>query len=252
MRVSSHRATLAIAGVASLLVALALPPDRASGAVVNVTGGRTSVALDNEVLGGTGLSIGTASPEVQTPGDIPDSIAFPINANDAADRPSTFTYDPADFVNTFGGTIEHSGTVGFNTAAVQDALQVGNFSLGFDAARQGTLNGLASGFFVQSNTAASNAVLFDVGNPAPTATDTALTIDGDLLVSPEFAALLQTLAPDITTDFSGVDIGNARVAATASGDQPPPPPPVIPLPPALVPGLIGLGAVGGFKWMKRK
>ena len=83
-----------------------------------------------------------------------------------------------------------------------------------------------------------------------------IEIGGDLLVSPEFATLIQTMSPDITTDFSGTDVGNALVAATAGGDQPPPPPPppppVIPLPPALLPGLIGLGAVGGLKWMKRK
>ena len=231
---------MAVAGALSAATATV-----AHGAQVDVIGGRTSVALDAETLqSSAGLTISSTSPEVQSPGDLPDSVAFPINARNAAVRPTSFSYDTDDFAGSASGTIEHTGTVQFNA----DAISVGNFTIGFDGTRAGTLGGLASGFFVQSNTAASNAVLFDVATPSTlSALAESLTIDADLLVSPEFASFLQTggLA---TTDLSGADVGNARVAAISQvrddGGT------VIPLPPALVPGAILLMGLAGGKSLR--
>ena len=226
----------ALACASAIVLLVSLSPARLHAAAVDVIGGRTSVALDLAALESAGLTLSSVSDEVEAPGDIPDSVAFPINPRSAAPRPTSFSYDPADFINTFGGTIEHTGSVFFNDSAVE----VGDFTIAFDAARAGTLNGSASGFYVQSN-AGANAILFDVAAPdALDAQNDFLTIDADLLVSPEFAAVLQSLSGQ-TVDFSGADVGNARVAAAA-----------IPLPPAVLPGLIGLASVAGLRFWRRR
>ena len=49
---------------------------------VQVTGGKTSVALDTFVLDTFGLSISGTSDDV-LPGSLPDSVGFGINARDA-------------------------------------------------------------------------------------------------------------------------------------------------------------------------
>jgi hypothetical protein len=213
-------------------------------ATVDVTGGRTSVALDTKALStAAGLTLSGTSPEVQSPGDLENSVAFPITARDAAERPTTFSYDPADFLNTFSGTIEHAGTVSFN----ENAVTVGNFTIGYDADRAGTLTGLASGFYVRSNTDV-DAILFDVGQPAAlNASETLLALDADLLVSPEFGQFL--LGGGLaTSDLSGVDVGDARIAASATGSGGGT---VIPLPPGVVPGLIGLAVLAAPKLRRR-
>ena len=243
LKVFSAAAVLACAAVATTATL-------APAATVDITGGRTSVAVDVETLGSAaGLSLSGTSADVQSPGDLPNSVAFPINARDAAVRPTTFSYDPADFLGTFAGTIEHEGTVLFNDGAVE----VGDFTIGYDASRAGTINGLASGFYVQSNTGV-NAILFDVGTPgALDATETALTIDADLLVSPEFGQFL--LGGGLAaSDLAGADVGDARVAAIGQlsggggggGGTP------IPLPPAVLPGLVALAMFVGPKLLNRK
>lgn len=182
----------------------------ASAGLVEINSGQTSVLLDTATLSSAaGLDLSSVSSEVIAPGSLgPDSVAFGINARDAASLPTTFAYDPSDFLNTFSGTIEHTGSVFFNS----DAVEVGNFTIGFDAARAGTLGGLASGFFVESTTGIA-ATLFDIENPStltPTAAD--LTIEANLLVSPEFATFLQDQGL-ASTDLSGADVGDALVEA---------------------------------------
>jgi hypothetical protein len=185
----------------------------ASAQVVEVVGGRTSVALDAPLLqSAAGLTISSVSSDVIVPGSLPGSVAFGINPRDAAAPalPTTFSYDPTNFLGTFAGTIEHSGSVLFNA----DAIEVGDFTIGFDAARAGTLGGAASGFFVRSTTGIP-AILFDVENPGSlTATSTALTIGADLLVSPEFGQLLLDVGL-ASTNLAGADVGDALVEATA-------------------------------------
>jgi hypothetical protein len=186
------------AGAASLTLA-------AGASAVDVTGGQTSVALDTDALSSAAsLDLSSVSPDVISPGTLPGSVAFGINSR--TDTPATtFSYDPSDFLGTFSGTIEHMGSVFFNS----DTVEVGDFSIGFDANRVG---GDRSGFFVES-TAGIAAILFDVSNPSTlNATPSSLTIGADLLVSSEFATFLSDngLA---STDLTGVDVGDALVEA---------------------------------------
>ena len=177
---------------------------------VDVVGGQTNVLLDTATLSAAAsLDLSGVSGPVIAPGNLgADSVAFPINARDAASLPTTFSYDPSDFLGTFGGTIEHEGSVLFNS----DTVEVGNFTIGFDAARAGTLGGLASGFFVES-TVGIQAILFDVAAPDQLdATSTSLTIGADLLVSPEFGQFLFDNQLS-SSNLQGADVGDALVQA---------------------------------------
>jgi MYXO-CTERM domain-containing protein len=179
----------------------------ASAQTVDVTGGQTSVLLDLDTLSAAAsLNLSGVSKDVLAPGNLGDaSVAFGITPRDAAALPTTFSYDAGDFLNTFSGTIEHAGSVFFNNGTVE----VGDFTIGFDAARVG---GSRSGFFVASN-AGIAAILFDVGAPSTLdAGTTSLTIGADLLVSSEFAGFL-TNAGLASTDLTGADVGDALVQA---------------------------------------
>jgi len=206
------------AGVFSVSTAHAIPAD--------VVGGQTSVLLDAELLeSAAGLTISGVSSDVIVPGNLgTDSVAFDINSRSATAPllPTTFSYDSDDFLTTFSGTIEHLGSVFFNT----DTVEVGNFTIGFDAGRTPT----NSGFFVESTVGVA-AILFDVAPTLldPTATD--LTIAADLLVSPEFAGFLGL-------DLTGADVGDALVEGIAQADAQVPVPTTLAL---FALGLIGMG-----------
>ncbi|MEO1584384.1 MAG: hypothetical protein AAFR96_07425 [Planctomycetota bacterium] len=191
---------------AVILGAFAVP---ASGQV-DVTGGQTNVLLDTDTLSAAAsLDLSSVSGPVIAPGNLgAASVAFPINARDAASLPTTFSYDPADFLGSFGGTIEHEGSVLFNN----DTVEVGNFTIGFDLGRAGTLGGNASGFFVES-TVGIAAILFDIAAPSQLdATSSSLTIAADLLVSPEFGQFLFDNSLS-STNLQGADVGDALVQA---------------------------------------
>lgn len=186
---------------ASLLAASAASADNHIG----ISGGQTSVLLDTATLSAAAsLDLSGVAGPVIAPGELGDgSVAFPINSPAAASLPTTFAYNLGDFLGSFAGTIEHEGTVLFNA----DTVEVGNFTIGFDAAR---IAGNASGFFVES-TAGTEAILFDVANPSfLLAGGDSLIIEADLLVSPEFAGFLfdNGLA---ASDLTGADVGDARV-----------------------------------------
>lgn len=196
-------------------------------AQTEITGGQTNVLLDTATLAAAAsLELSGVSGPVIVPGTLGDgSVAFPINPRDAASLPTTFAYDASDFLGTFSGTIEHTGSVLFNS----DTVEVGNFTIGFDPARAGTLGGAASGFFVESTTGIA-AILFDIAAPGKLdPTPSSLTIGADLLVSPEFGQFLfdnQLSA----SNLAGADVGDALVEA-------------VPAPSALATlGLAGLAA----------
>lgn len=196
----------------ALLCLLLISPAAADTSFVN--SGQTNVLLDTAALEtAASLSLSGVSDAVIAPGSLGDgSVAFPINPRTASAPllPTTFAYDSDDFLGTFSGAIEHEGSVLFNS----DSVEVGNFTIGFDGARAGTLGGAASGFFVES-TVGIAAILFDIENPSSlAATGSSLDIAANLLVSPEFAGFLQqnSLA---SSDLSGVDVGDALVAAGA-------------------------------------
>lgn len=176
-------------------------------AQTDVTGGQTSVLLDTATLSAAAsLNLSGVSSDVIAPGNLGDgSVAFGINARDAGSLPTTFSYDSSDFLGTFGGSIEHTGSVFFN----DNGVEVGNFTIGFDAGRVGDNR---SGFFVESTTGIA-AILFDVAAPSQlVATDSSLLIEADLLVSSEFAGFLfdNGLA---ASDLTGADVGDALVQA---------------------------------------
>lgn len=170
-------------------------------AQAEVKGGFTSVALDTATLSAAaGLDLSSVSPGIGA-GTLPGSVAFPINSRTAATLPTTFTYTPGDFpTGPFSGTIEHTGSVFFNT----DTVEVGDFTIGFDAGRA---SGSASGFYVESTTGVM-AILFDTAVVAlDEASGATLDLTVDLLVSPEFAAFLGDSA------LTGADVGDARILA---------------------------------------
>ena len=207
------------AGVFSVSTAHAIPAD--------VVGGQTSVLLDAELLeSAAGLTISGVSSDVIVPGNLgTDSVAFDINSRSATAPllPTTFTYD-SDAFAPFSGTIEHLGSVFFNDGAIE----VGNFTIGFDASRA---SDDISGFFVES-TVGVEAILSDVAPPSSlVATATDLTIAADLLVSPEFAGFLGL-------DLTGADVGDALVEGIAQADAQVPVPTTLAL---FALGLIGMG-----------
>jgi hypothetical protein len=172
-----------------------------------ITGGQTTVQLTPTALSAAGLTISSYSPEVIIPGILMDSIALPINSPSAPVRPTTFTFDQATFPapGSFSGEINHSGSIFFNS----NTLQVGDFTLAFDAARAGTLSGQASGFYAKSN-AGITGILFDLTVPTVVTEPGGVKATSDLLISPEFG---QELVNMNITNFNlrGFTVGLIRV-----------------------------------------
>lgn len=172
----------------------------------DVVGGATSVLLDTDTLASAaGLTFSSVSPDVGAGSLGAGSVAFSINPRDAETLPTTFSYDPADFLGSFSGEINHTGSVFFN----MDAVEVGNFTIGFDGAR---VAGDASGFFVESTTGIA-AILFDIESPStltPSAEE--LVIGANLLVSPEFGQFLLDNSLS-STNLAGAVVGQALVEA---------------------------------------
>lgn len=181
-------------------------PTTTQGQTVEVVGGATSVALDTTTLAAAAsLSLSSVSAGIGA-GALPGSVAFPINPRDAAVLATTFAYTPGDFpTGPFSGSIEHTGSVFFNA----DAVEVGNFTIGYDGARA---TGGNSGFFVESTTGVA-AILFDTQvTGLAAANDDLLDLSVDLVVSPEFAGFLQA-NNFATSDLTGADVGDARIVA---------------------------------------
>jgi hypothetical protein len=180
----------------------------ASAQAFDVIGGQTSVLLDTDLLNSAaGLELSGTDGPIIVPGELgTGSVAFPINARDEATLPTTFSYDPG--LADFSGTIEHQGSVLFNS----NSVEVGNFTIGFDNARA---SGDNSGFFVESTVGVA-AILFDIQSPsAVVANAETLQITANLLVSPEFAGFL-TDNGLAGSDLTGADVGDAFVNAIPS------------------------------------
>jgi hypothetical protein len=170
-----------------------------------VTGGQTNVLLDTATLSAAAsLDLSSVSADVIAPGELgAGSVAFGINSRSSAIFPTTFAYDAG--LAAFSGSIEHAGSVFFN----DDAVEVGNFTIGYDAGRVGDSR---SGFFVES-TVGIAAILFDIESPSSLVAESGeLSIEANLLVSSEFAGFLSDngLA---SADLTGADVGDALVSA---------------------------------------
>jgi hypothetical protein len=184
---------LTTAATAALVIAA---PEASFASVFFLESGTTSVTLETETLESVGLSL------TGTNNTVPAADGFLVGFNITPD--TDFSFDPDGGFAPVGGTIEHEGSVTFN-----DDLTVGDFSIGFDAARA-TDN--TSGFFVQ-DTLDTGAILFDVATPDEVTFDEegqTLALEGDLLVSPEFAGVLQQ------EGLIGGVVGAARTEASTS------------------------------------
>jgi hypothetical protein len=229
-------------------------PAAATAEQAQVVGGKTSVSIDWDGLPAGGWHAFDAD------GMVEGSLSDPTGARFGAGFPvtggSTATFDTADPLATFVGAIVSSGYLfyfkGYDGVNGQGTFELGEFSLEFDAARIGTLGGLASGFFLRNGRVDGPTVAFDIGNPNVAATTTSFTFSGDLLGSPEFAQFLQ---PHATPDFVGWTAGQILVEATAQATGGPPPANGIPLPaafPAALMTMAGLLAPYGFRNLRRR
>lgn len=90
-------------------------------------------------------------------------------------------------------------------------LELGNFSIGFDADR---VSDDTSGFFIADNVSVGSP-LFDISTPSvlPVEAGTLVIDEADLLISPELAALLGN------GSLAGTDVGDARIDSAVSGDE---------------------------------
>ena len=177
-----------------------------------VESGVTSVFLDLELLE---TAAGITLAEVNSEAD-PFSEDFQVGFNITSATDFTFSTDPFTPID---GTIEHDGTI---TLALGDAsVMIGNFSIGFDSNR---VSDTTSGFFVADTLPDifGLEILFDLGAPEEiNFVENDLDIgNADLLLSPEFATALTTFGAD---DFTGTDVGNARIDATAVATEDPMP-----------------------------
>lgn len=184
----------AVLGVATAVVATLAIPTQARASNLQINSGVTNVFLDEPLLESVGLNLTGASNTV-TPQSDDFLVGFNITPK------TNFTFNNDNGFSLVGGSIEHSGSVTFN-----NALTVGNFSIGFDQSRA---RGQASGFFVK-DTITTGAVLFDIANIAPAANGNNLQINGNLLVSQELAGLLNNQA------LTGVAVGRTQANTTTT------------------------------------
>ena len=198
------------------VVSIALTAGAARADLVYTVGGQTNVLLDLALLqAAASLQLTGVSDGVIVPGNLgPNSIAFTITSPLSSEYPTTFRYDSNDFFGTFAGSINHRGTVTFN-----NAITVGNFEIFFD-----------NGFKV-ADRQSGLGVLFDIAVTSATPTAAQFNATGNLLVSSNFAALLQQLGL-ASANLTGADVGDASIQGFNSS---------IPAPGAIA--LLGIGSL---------
>ncbi len=173
----------------------------ATAELVGVVGGQTNVLLDFATIqSATGLEFAGVSDGVITPGNLgADSVAFAITSPASASAPTTFNYDSSDFFGTFGGTIEHRGSISFTGSA---DVTLGNFTIDY-------LSGLDT-FQVVTNLGFAGLSLFDVDITDASPLESTFDVRGDLLISNAFAIALIDLGL-ASTDLTGADVGDAFI-----------------------------------------
>lgn len=197
--------TLLVVFAMALFASLGPPQSRAD--IVFVVNGQSNLFLDPVVLAGLGISIsgttGTVTPAAGY------TVAYPISARNATPN-TTFSYDPNDFLGTFAGVIEHTGTLSLQSAL--GTITLGDFTVGYDAARA---DATRSGFFIGDNRDL-NAPLFDIAATGATIlpTATSLQLSGSLLLSLEAATGLGNPI------LAGLNMGNGFVDAVSAVPEP--------------------------------
>ncbi|EKQ67788.1 PEP-CTERM putative exosortase interaction domain-containing protein [Leptolyngbyaceae cyanobacterium JSC-12] len=195
MKFDQISAVLGVA-TAAAVSAVVMPAEQAAAATFQLVSGVTSVSLDLPTLESVGLRLTGATGTVP-PVSSDFLVGFTITPA------TTFTFTTDGGFAPVSGTIEHTGSVTFN-----NALTVGNFSIGFDPARA---VGAASGFFVR-DTITTGAALFDVAAPSTLSfNESTLRLDlvSNLLVSRELAGVLGN------TGLVGAKVGAASINGTA-------------------------------------
>ncbi|MBG1241960.1 hypothetical protein [Nostoc sp. NZL] len=173
---------------------ISIAPIQVEAATFKVISGVTSIDRDHEdILRNIGLRL-TGSNNTVAP--IPSNYLVGFNIDSA----TSFMFSDEGSFTPLSGTLEHTGSVTFN-----DQITVGEFSIAF---APGRTTKDASGFVLR-DTISLNTILFDLSIPEPIAFDGEnLTIpDVKLLISPEFAAILQN------SNLAGLFAGTARIDA---------------------------------------
>jgi hypothetical protein len=175
------------------LAAMTIAPVKAA-TIYQVKSGVTSVYHDLPELSTIGINL--SNPQ-QTIPPVTDNflLGFKIAPT------SNFKFSDANGFTPIAGTIEHFGTVLFNSNTT-----IGNFSIGYDPTR--AVNGV-SGFFLK-DTVSTNTVLFDLSIPANSVAFNGKNLritDVNLLISPELAGILNN--PSLVGRLGG----NARLDA---------------------------------------
>lgn len=162
--------------------------------IYQVNSGVTSVYHDLLELSNIGINL--SNPQDTIP-PVTDSFLLGFKI-----APSTnFTFSDANGITPIAGTIQHFGTVVFNSQTI-----IGNFSIGYDPTR--AVNGV-SGFFLK-DTVSTNTVLFDLSIPANSVAFNGKNLsitNVDLLISLELASILNN------PSLAGVLGGTARLDA---------------------------------------
>ncbi|MEH1968988.1 hypothetical protein [Nostoc sp.] len=183
---------------------ISIAPIQVEAATFKVISGVTSIDRDHEnILRNIELILTGTN---QTVAPIPSNYLVGFNIDSA----TNFTFSDEGGFTPLSGTFEHNGTVTFN-----NQITVGEFSVGF---APGRTTKDASGFVLR-DTFSLNTILFDLSIAEPVAFDGQnLTIpDVKLLISPEFASILQK--PELTGLFAGTARIDAQVAAVPEPDS---------------------------------
>lgn len=223
-----------VAFTGAVMIASTVAPAAQAASPYQLTGGVTSVTLDNSQLAGLGLTFSSQSGTVAPASGYSYGFGIlpPSSSSSLVGSSFTFDYD-GGFFTPVGGSIEHTGSLSYAVAeslSLLSPLEIGDFGIGFDGV----------GFSVVDNYS-TNTPLFNLAvDPASAVLNGAnLTLTGSLLVSSELNEILENASGNFDLNLTGAAIGSAQVNGTAAA---------IPTP-ALLPAVVGfLGAA----WAKRR
>jgi hypothetical protein len=222
------RITSLVALTGTVMIASTIAPAVQAATPYQLTGGTTSVTLDNAQLTGLGLTFSSSSGTVAPASGYSYGFGIlPPSSNPSAVGSSfTFNYD-GGLLTPVGGSIEHTGSLSYSVAptlALGSPFEIGDFGIGFDGV----------GFNVTDNYSTGTPLFNLAVNPANAILNGSnLSIAGSLLVSSELNDILENASGNFNLNLTGTTIGSAQINATAAA---------IPTP-ALLPAVVGfLGA----------
>lgn len=185
--------------LSTLTLTTILASDSPAQATYGIESGVTSLRFSEEALDGLGMSVTGSTATV----DPFVGYEFGMEISPSTKPIDQFCFELNPFTPYPDGIIEHSGTIELSSGVAN--FSVGNFEIAFDSSRY--TESTYSGFFVTDRADLTGSILFDVGHQASDTIDGSqfTWVDSDLLVSPEFAAILGDAG------LSGTDVGELRV-----------------------------------------